>query len=201
MKQKIKLGRIWAHTHTQTYILLIYWINFIIIIIQHDLKFLFIHNIVLYYILYIFIICSKILFFFFSRNTTSSNYTTIPTAKSLAQYNFINHHSSGAHTYMMTSDVGETTSTDSDIGTSPSGTTLASPPSSPQQIQQQQQQQPKSNKANNSIQQQQTSPSTNSIIRHHSYLNAVQLNDFKLNNLKSKFFVLFFFLSLSISFF
>ena len=33
----------------------------------------------------------------------------------------------------MSSDAGETTSTDSDIGTSPSGTTIASPPSSPQQ--------------------------------------------------------------------
>lgn len=84
----------------------------------------------------------------------------------------------------MTSDVGETTSTDSDIGTSPSGTTLASPPSSPQQQLQLQQQQ-KQLKSNNI---QQTSP-TNAIIRHHSYLNAVQLNDFKLNNqIKSKYF-------------
>lgn len=77
----------------------------------------------------------------------------------------------------MTSDVGETTSTDSDIGTSPSGTTLASPPSSPQQSQ--------LVKLNPKVQQQ--SPSQ-SIIRHHSYLNAVQLNDFKLNNqIKSNF--------------
>ena len=134
---------------------------------------------------------------------------------------------------IMGSDAGETTSTDSDIGTSPSGTTLASPPSSPQQQQQQQQQQQtnqidnsnyyfnnninshKNNRYINSnnfdLQQisndsamsqsslnQQLNASiktpsksvnnanannnilNNSIVRQHSYLNAVQLNDYKL---------------------
>jgi hypothetical protein len=93
------------------------------------------------------------------------------------------------------SDMGEAISTDSDIGTSPSATTLASPPSSPQQIlnmplnaasymklsksyhlQQQQQQQ---HNQNNQQQQQQQQTTSSSIIRQHSYLNAVQLNDYK----------------------
>ena len=101
--------------------------------------------------------------------------------------------------------MGEGISTDSDIGTSPSGTTLASPPSSPQQVpptpnsaynlnsynkfcktfsqqereQQQQQQQSQYNSYNNNAN---NSTATNnaSIIRQHSYLNAVQLNDYKL---------------------
>ena len=112
----------------------------------------------------------------------------------------------------MSSDTGgESTSTDSDIGTSPSGTTIASPPSSPQQpsslilnlhnhnrlnnnnINKNNPEQvssslnsrptnfnekidpnsPFSNRGNNNL--------NNAIIRQHSYLNAVQLNDFKLN--------------------
>jgi len=81
----------------------------------------------------------------------------------------------------MTSDVGETTSTDSDIGTSPSGTTLASPPSSPQQPQLKQ---TKLIKLQPPPLPPPPTPPTqlNSVIRHHSYLNAVQLNDFKLNH-------------------
>lgn len=90
---------------------------------------------------------------------------------------------------MMSSDAGETTSTDSDIGTSPSGLTLASPPSSPQQPAQSPNKlsyntfyfnNPASFKSNTN----ETSKpgSLNySVIRQHSYLNAVQLNDFKLN--------------------
>lgn len=149
----------------------------------------------------------------------------------MLHYNFVNNQ-------LINSDAGETTSTDSDIGTSPSGTTLASPPSSPQQlIQQQQQQNPTSyptinenvnvyninsshnkytnsanhydipfnssdiiinssplssqsstatlNNNNNTSNLRSSKNSNNnnslnsSIVRQHSYLNAVQLNDYK----------------------
>ena len=146
----------------------------------------------------------------------------------MLHYNFLNNQ-------LMNSDAGETTSTDSDIGTSPSGTTLASPPSSPQQLLQQQQHQNysmytnnqnnnnnnnnnssnydlpfneinssplssqsstatinnnnnvnnnpnsvKSNQSKTSMNKQANSSSlTSSIVRQHSYLNAVQLNDYK----------------------
>ena len=106
----------------------------------------------------------------------------------------------------MSSDAGESTSTDSDIGTSPSGTTLASPPSSPQQQQQivfnnndthhrlntsssnyDNHQNTNNNNNNNNSKQIAIGPN-NSIIRQHSYLNAVQLNDFKITHpQKSKF--------------
>jgi hypothetical protein len=135
-----------------------------------------------------------IFFCFGHRTTTSSSNKSTPsnftTTKSLAHYNFLHSNqindttSHRSNTFTMTSDVGETTSTDSDIGTSPSGTTLASPPSSPQQ-----QQNKSIQKFPNTLQ---PSPSTSSIIRHHSYLNAVQLNDFKLNQqMKSKYFNFF----------
>jgi hypothetical protein len=102
----------------------------------------------------------------------------------------------------------ETTSTDSDIGTSPSGTTLASSPSSPQQqaminlnsnnIEFSDSSFTKRmNKRNNEYYEPDhlarmtsSSPTTNntpvgyqnlnnSVVRQHSYLNAVQLNDYK----------------------
>ena len=105
----------------------------------------------------------------------------------------------------MSSDAGESTSTDSDIGTSPSGTTLASPPSSPQQQQilfnndthhrlntsssNYDNHQNINNNSNNS--KQIVIGPNNSIIRQHSYLNAVQLNDFKITHPhKSKIFFL-----------
>ena len=147
---------------------------------------------------------------------------------------------------LINSDAGETTSTDSDIGTSPSGTTLASPPSSPQQLFQQQQQQQQypnlsenlnisnttnfkyinnntsydtslnhkdiinssplssqsstttlNNNNNNSLKSNNSRSSTNrnsshnnnlnsSIVRQHSYLNAVQLNDYKQGHANQK---------------
>lgn len=118
------------------------------------------------------------------------------TAKGMLHYNFSNYNPSGnLNSYIMSSDAGESTSTDSDIGTSPSATTIASPPSSPQQ-----QVPPNNNNKNN----QRLNPShsnydnnnqnlkmnyqnqnkaqgpNNSIIRQHSYLHAVQLNDFKI---------------------
>ena len=157
--------------------------------------------------------------------------------KTMLHYNFVNNQ-------LINSDAGETTSTDSDIGTSPSGTTLASPPSSPQQLIQQQQQQQQQNQSsyptinenlnvynsnsthnkytnstnkydmpfnnpdliinsspissqsstatlnnnnnnnnNNSNSRSSKNPNNNilnsSIVRQHSYLNAVQLNDYK----------------------
>ncbi|RNA44859.1 hypothetical protein BpHYR1_038192 [Brachionus plicatilis] len=90
--------------------------------------------------------------------------------------------------FALNSDAGETTSTDSDIGTSPSGITLASPPSSPQQPQQSPAKNyytnfDQSNRSNYSPNINTPSLNYSSIIRQHSYLNAVQLNDFKINKL------------------
>lgn len=111
--------------------------------------------------------------------------------KQLLHYNFMNKNTNSS--LVMSSDFDETTSTDSDIGTSPSGTTLASPQSSPLQYQHQQQQQlnssnksssflNSSNSTNNTPVSNPNNTSLNSsIIRQHSYLNAVQLNDYKLN--------------------
>jgi hypothetical protein len=66
----------------------------------------------------------------------------------------------------------ETISTDSDIGTSPSATTLAnSPPSSPQQAQ--------SLLDSYELKQHSSKSLNNAIVRQHSYLNAVQLSDYK----------------------
>lgn len=103
------------------------------------------------------------------------------------------------------SDLGEAISTDSDIGTSPSATTLASPPSSPQQPvsipannqttgynklnsknypsgQQKSDNTNNNNSASPNKNQSSSSSSSSSIIRQHSYLHAVQLNDYNNNN-------------------
>lgn len=89
---------------------------------------------------------------------------------------------------VLNSDAGETTSTDSDIGTSPSGITFASPPSSPQQNQQSSIKNysnfDQKNISNPSTKTNTSSLNYSSIIRQNSYLNAVQLNDFKINKLK-----------------
>lgn len=106
------------------------------------------------------------------------------TAKGMLHYNFSNY-SGGAnnnslHSYMLSSDAGETTSTDSDIGTSPSGTTIASPPSSPQQQAPPDSTGPLRHTPSQSNSGKAQSGPNNSIIRQHSYLHAVQLNDFKI---------------------
>ncbi len=100
------------------------------------------------------------------------------TAKGMLHYNFSNYNnSSNLNSYIMSSDAGESTSTDSDIGTSPSGTTIASPPSSPQQ---QVAPNPQQQRAPSQSTSKGQSGPNNSIIRQHSYLHAVQLNDFKI---------------------
>ncbi len=105
----------------------------------------------------------------------------------MLHYNFSNYNPVTNLNSYLSSDAGESTSTDSDIGTSPSGTTLASPPSSPQQL-------VNTTRHKQNIQKQQQSSLNNSIIRQHSYLNAVQFNDFKLNQPQksSKSFILIF---------
>ena len=144
------------------------------------------------------------MFTFFYRSASKS------TSSKKSTLNYMNMSEVNNSSMAMSSDTGgESTSTDSDIGSSPSGTTIASPPSSPHQ---QQQQQPPStlilnlhrshntevNNINSSSGASRSSHnrfsdgpetpgsgnrSTNlntAIIRQHSYLNAVQFNDFKL---------------------
>ncbi|CAF0861331.1 unnamed protein product, partial [Brachionus calyciflorus] len=124
----------------------------------------------------------------FRRSNLNEGSNSSHLVKSKFNKNSKNSKANNQKRLVLNSDAGETTSTDSDIGTSPSGTTLASPPSSPQQPQQ---------TINTHIYYQQNTPSHtdspktrtpslsnySSIIRQHSYLNAVQLNDFKLNKL------------------
>ena len=104
----------------------------------------------------------------------------------MLHYNFSSYNpSDNLNSYMISSDAGESTSTDSDIGTSPSATTIASPPSSPQQPipgnqHQQNQRLNASHHSNNKSTTNQSQGPNNSIIRQHSYLHAVQLNDFKI---------------------
>jgi hypothetical protein len=96
----------------------------------------------------------------------------------MLHYNFSNYNPSTNLNAYLSSDAGESTSTDSDIGTSPSATTIASPPSSPQQLLPTSGHQQRTSYANKP---QQQANLNNSLIRQHSYLNAVQFNDYKLN--------------------
>ena len=111
----------------------------------------------------------------------------------MLHYNFSNYNpNTNLNSYILSSDAGETTSTDSDIGTSPSATTIASPPSSPQQLNNTQnlntsQSNYDNTKSFTNYSTNNSNPSqaknqgpNNSIIRQHSYLHAVQLNDFKI---------------------
>ncbi len=116
------------------------------------------------------------IFLIFSIFLYSHRSAASKTTKGMLHYNFSNYNPNTNLNAYLSSDAGESTSTDSDIGTSPSATTIASPPSSPQQLL------PTSGqKASYANKPQQQANLNNSLIRQHSYLNAVQFNDFKLN--------------------